>query len=215
MEVIKIIQNFQTIILANGAFPEHEIPLSFLQKAERTICCDGATENLLAYGLIPDYIVGDLDSLSDELTSRYADILHHNPDQETNDLTKAIHFCLKNDWKNITILGATGKREDHSLANISLLADYSEAVNVQMLTDYGVFTAINQSSSFESFPGQQVSFFSLTPETLFSTKNLAYPLNKRALSSWWQGTLNESSGDKFDIEINDGKVLIFREYKEQ
>ncbi|MDR1368922.1 MAG: thiamine diphosphokinase [Dysgonamonadaceae bacterium] len=212
MNKIPNIQDFRTVIVANGAFPEHKIPLSFLQKAERIICCDGATENLLAYGLTPDHIVGDLDSLSEELRIRYANILHHDPDQETNDLTKAIEFCRKNNRKEITILGATGKREDHSLANISLLADYIKLVKVQLLTDYGVFVPITNSTSFESFKGQQVSIFSLTPETFFTTGNLQYPLNQRNLTSWWQGSLNEASGNSFEIKINQGKVLIFREY---
>ncbi len=212
MKKVAIIRNFRTIILANGVFPTHEIPLSLLRKAERIICCDGATENLLVFGLKPDYIVGDLDSLSKDLSIRFADILHHSPDQETNDLTKAVEFCRKNNWEGITILGATGKREDHTLANISLLADYEIFVSVQMLTDHGVFTPISGSTTFESFPGQQVSIFSLTPETLFTTNNLQYPLSKRSLASWWQGTLNEAVGNQFDIEIDRGKVLIFREY---
>ena len=213
MKEINILQDFRTVVLANGAFPTHNVPLSFLQKAERIICCDGATENLLAFGLEPDYIVGDLDSISDELKSRFASILRHNPDQETNDLTKAVTFCAENNWKSITVLGATGKREDHSLGNISLLVDYSESVDIQLLSDYGVFAPITDSTRFESFEGQQISIFSLTPETLFTTNNLKYPLAQRPLTSWWQGTLNESIGNYFEIEINQGKVLIFREYR--
>ena len=213
MKEIGNIQDFRTVILANGAFPMHNAPLSFLQKAERIICCDGATESLLAFGLEPDYIVGDLDSISDKLKSRFASILRHNPDQETNDLTKAVTFCSENNWKAITILGATGKREDHSLGNISLLSDYSESVDIQLLTDYGVFAPITGSTRFESFEGQQISIFSLTPETLFTTNNLKYPLTQRTLTSWWQGTLNEATGNYFDIEINQGKVLIFSAYR--
>ncbi len=212
MRKISIIQDFRTIILANGAFPIHNIPLSFLRKAEKIVCCDGATENLLAYGLEPDYIVGDLDSISKELSNRYAGILYHNPDQETNDLTKAIEFCLKNNRNEITILGATGKREDHSLANISLLADYQVSAKVQMLTDYGTFVPISESTTFESYPGQQVSIFSLTPDTRFTSDNLQYPLNKKSLTSWWQGSLNEAAEREFNIKIDRGKVLIFREY---
>jgi thiamine pyrophosphokinase len=212
MDKIAIIQDFQTIILANGGFPEHEIPLSFLKHAERIICCDGGTENLLKFGLEPHFIVGDLDSLSESIKTHYSNILKYEPDQEINDLTKAVRFCAKNGWTEITILGATGKREDHSLGNISLLADYATITNVQMLTDYGVFTPINSSTTFESFKGQQISIFSLTPQTLFTTSNLQYPLNKRELTSWWQGSLNEATENHFNIEINQGKALIFREY---
>jgi thiamine pyrophosphokinase len=211
-KMIPLIQNFQTVILADGNFPATEIPLSFLQQAGRIICCDGATEKLLKFGLNPDYIVGDLDSLSEELKNRFSPILFPNPDQETNDLTKAVQFCIDHGWNEITILGATGKREDHTLGNLSLLTDYAEKVNVQLLTDYGVFAAQSKSEDYESYPGQQVSFFSLTPATHFTTRNLVYPLQDRALSSWWQGTLNEATADSFSLTINQGKILVFREY---
>ncbi len=211
--MIPLIYDYKTVILANGAFPQHKIPLSFLDNAEVIICCDGSTENLLQYGLTPNYIVGDLDSISEEIRQRFSSILRHNPDQETNDLTKAVQFCISNKRNNITILGATGKREDHTLGNLSLLPDYAEKANVQLLTDYGIFLPQVQTETYAGFRGQQVSIFSLTPTTFFSTKNLRYPLDKRKLESWWQGTLNESLSDNFTIEIDQGKILIFREYE--
>ncbi|GHV58255.1 thiamine pyrophosphokinase [Bacteroidia bacterium] len=210
--MIPLIQNFQTVILADGSFPEHEIPLSFLKKAHRIICCDGSTEKLLVFGLEPDYIVGDLDSISEELKQRYSPILSHHPDQESNDLTKAIQFCTRHGWKEITILGATGKREDHTLGNISLLIDYAKIAHVQMLTDYGVFVPQSESAVYESYRGQQVSIFSLHPTTLFTTQNLVYPIHNRPLTSWWQGTLNEANSKSFRIDIDAGKILIFRKY---
>ena len=212
--MIPLIQNFKTILLANGAFPEHKIPLTLLHEAERIICCDGACNNILKIGLKPDYIVGDLDSISDDIRDRFSSILYHNPNQETNDLTKAVEFCVQHGWTEISILGATGKREDHSLGNLSLLADYKENIDVQLFTDYGVFVPqLEKKCCYESYKGQQVSIFSLTPPTLFSTQNLAYPLDKRALTFWWQGTLNEASSNSFTIEMNEGKTLIFRNYE--
>ena len=212
--MIPLLQNFRTIILANGAFPQHEIPLSFLHNAERIICCDGSCNSLLNIGLKPDYIVGDLDSISDEIRADFASILHHKADQETNDLTKAVQFCIQHEWKEITILGATGKREDHTLGNLSLLTDYAEQANVQLLADYGVFTPqLERICSYESYKNQQVSIFGFSPTTLFSSKNLVYHLDKRTLTPWWQGTLNEASSESFQIEMDNGKALIFREYE--
>jgi thiamine pyrophosphokinase len=211
-KMIPILQDFKTVILADGTFPEQDIPLSFLQKADRIICCDGAAASLLKFGLEPHSIVGDLDSISDTLKERFSPILFRNPEQETNDLTKAVRFCIEHGWNEITILGATGKREDHTLGNLSLLTDYAEKVNVQLLTDYGVFVPQLKSASYESYPGQQISIFSLTPSTLFTTDNLVYPLTNRYLTSWWQGTLNETTSNHFTLEMDKGKVLVFREY---
>jgi thiamine pyrophosphokinase len=212
-KMLPIVQAFPTVILADGAFPFHEIPLSSLQTAERIIACDGAAEPLLNAGLTPDYIVGDLDSLPAELKRRHARRLIHISEQETNDLTKSVRFCVENGWEEITIVGATGRREDHTLGNISLLAEYVETARVQMLTDSGVFIPLKQSSVFESFAGQQVSIFALDPQTLFRSEGLQYPLDNRRFSSWWQGTLNESTGRTFALHFRRGdRVIVFRTY---
>jgi thiamine pyrophosphokinase len=210
--MIPLIQNFKTVILANGKFPEHKIPIDFLYNAEEIICCDGAAHNLLNIGLEPDFIIGDLDSISQEIRNRFSSILLYRAEQETNDLTKAIRFCLETNKTEITILGATGKRDDHTLGNLSLLTDYAKKANVQMLTDNGVFTPLLQTSTLESYPGEQVSIFSLFSETVFTFHNLVFPVNSRKLTSWWQGTLNEAETNNFTIEFDQGKVLVFREY---
>jgi thiamine pyrophosphokinase len=210
--MIPLIQNFKTVILANGSFPTHKIPLEFLSAAERIICCDGAAHNLLDAGLKPDFIIGDLDSVSEEIREQFASIILHQAEQETNDLTKAVHFCIENNWAEITVLGATGKREDHTLGNLSLLTDYAEKANVQMLTDYGVFTPLLKTSTLKSYRGEQISIFSLHSDTVFTFQNLVYPVENRKLTSWWQATLNEALNDYFTIAFDKGKVLVFREY---
>lgn len=212
--MIPLVHKFTTVILADGNYPTHPLPLSVLAQAERIVCCDGAAVHLIRQGIKPSYIVGDMDSLPQDLMEEYAAIIHRDKDQETNDMTKAIHFCRRHAWKELTIIGASGKREDHSLANLSLLADYSEYMTVQLLTDYGVFVAQSQTAEYESFQGQQVSIFSLSPETRLSTDNLVYPIVNRKLTSWWQGTLNESAGAVFRIEMDCGKLLVFRTYSD-
>jgi len=203
-------QQTETVILANGAFPTSPLALSILNNCEYLVCCDGATNNLRGTTKTPDAIVGDCDSLSEENRKRYAKIIHRIAEQETNDLTKAVHFCLQQDRKNITILGATGKREDHTIANISLLCEYMYEANVQLITDYGIFTGIDYNSLFESRKGQQVSLFCIDQCTVTSY-NLLYPIENRIFSNWWQATLNEATEDEFEIETN-GRMVVYRAF---
>lgn len=116
----------KVIIVADGAFPTHAEPLRLLREAGFVVCCDGAAASLTGYGIEPGIIIGDLDSLTNELAERYSDRLLPDPDQETNDLTKAVYWCIRHKATDLTILGATGKREDHTLGNISLLASYGK-----------------------------------------------------------------------------------------
>lgn len=202
----------EVIILADGMFPEHPVPLALLKSGRSIVCCDGATMKLVAAGLEPTIVIGDMDSLIPEYKITFADRLIHDPDQETNDLTKAVDFCAKNGVKKAFILGATGLREDHTLANISLLALYSAKLEIEMYTNTGYFIPVSETMLLKSFPGQQISIFSLTPQTSLTLKNLKYPLENRSLLSWWEGTLNEALGDWFGLEFTNGKFLVYLLY---
>jgi thiamine pyrophosphokinase len=202
----------KTVILANGSYPSHSVPLKHLADADLIVCCDGAAENLVAHGLNPGAIVGDLDSVSDRIKEIYSDVLYRDEDQETNDLTKAVRWCLSRGISEILIIGATGLREDHTLANISLLAEYSRDLKVMMYTDTGIFESFDTTLTLETYPGQQVSLFSITPDTRITSKGLRYPLNNLQLKNWWQGTLNEAVSESFSLEFEEGIVIVFRQY---
>lgn len=199
----------EAVILANGEYPVHPLPLQVLMEAPYVVCCDGGADAYIGKGYVPDIIIGDGDSLSPENRTRYASIIHYNSDQETNDQTKAVHFLLSQNIHRMTIVGATGKREDHTLGNISLLIDYMRAgADVRTLTDYGVFIPCRNTRSFKGHPGQQVSIFNFGASGL-RAEGLVYPLSD--FTNWWQGTLNECTGDTFTIYAS-GEYLVFINY---
>lgn len=199
------------MVIANGRFPRHPLPLSYIENAAHVVCCDGAANEFIAVGGTPDAIVGDGDSISEENRQRFADILHISSDQEINDLTKSVHFCIEQGITDIVIVGGTGKREDHTLGNISLLAEYIEMVHVIMATNWGLFTPIQSDREFRSFEGEAVSLFSFDREPI-TARGLKYPLENRVLTNWWQGSLNASLGDTFTVETK-GRVVVFQAYK--
>ena len=113
--------------------------------------------------------------------------------------------------RELTILGATGGREDHAIGNIALLADYARQADVQMVTPYGVFNAVEGAATFDSMPRQQVSIFTIVPGTRISVRGLRYTPPAEGFRSWWCGTLNEAETDTFAIET-DGPALLFRTF---
>ena len=202
------------IILANGDFPSHPYPLAILQAATFRVCCDGAAVALLDAGLEPDMIVGDLDSLPDAIRKQHAGRITYAPDQETNDLTKAVHACREKGCQSITILGATGKREDHTLGNIGLLARYAAKGSIKMVTDHGIFTVVQNSGTIDTTPGQQVSFFNTTKGIPITVTNVKYPLNNLLLDELWQGTLNEATGNSLTVTAPGATVIVFLLYED-
>ncbi|HBI81203.1 MAG TPA: thiamine diphosphokinase [Bacteroidales bacterium] len=203
----------KAVILADGEFPSHTKPLNELLYAPILVCCDGAIEKLDSLAITPTALVGDLDSVKEPLKHKFKSIMYHDPDQNTNDLTKAVKWCLNQRIKNIVIVGATGKREDHTLGNIGLLCNYARmGAHVTMLTDTGTLKPLLASATIESYTGQQVSIFSPNNQTIISTKNLKYPIVNQPLTELWMGTLNESLGKQFEITFSPGPLIIYQKY---
>ena len=199
----------QAVILANGEYPAHELPLRLLAEAEFVVSCDGAANEYISRGHTPDVIIGDGDSLLPEYKKRFSSIILQISDQETNDQTKAVHYLQSKGIRKIAIVGATGKREDHTLGNISLLMEYMRSgMEVRTVTDYGTFIPVSDTQSFASHPGQQVSIINFGAEGL-KGEGLFYPLSD--FSNWWQGTLNEATADEFTIHCT-GEYLVFLAY---
>ena len=159
----------QAVILANGEYPAHELPLRLLAEAQFVVCCDGAANEYISRGHTPDVIIGDGDSLLPEYKKRFSSIILQISDQETNDQTKAVHYLQSKGIRKIAIVGAT---------------------------DYGTFIPVSDTQSFASHPGQQVSIINFGAEGL-KGEGLFYPLSD--FSNWWQGTLNEATADEFTI----------------
>lgn len=202
---------FDAVILCDGDYPSHPIPLSILNHAKYLVCCDGAGMNYILHGGTPDAIVGDGDSLPSDFKHRYADILHIVNEQEDNDQTKATRFCIEHSSLRIAYLGSTGKREDHALSNISLIIRYMRDfhIDVTMVTNNGYFTPAHGTQIFESFPHQQISIFN------FGCKQLegeGFKWNPYPYEELWQGSLNEATGNEVKITA-DGNYLLFRTFE--
>ena len=201
--------DIEAVVLANGDYPFADVPFQLLKRAPYVVCCDGGANEYIERGYLPDIIIGDGDSLSETNRLKYADLIYHNPDQETNDQTKAVLYLLSKGKRKIAIVGATGKREDHTIGNVSLLIEYMRmGAEVRSYTDYGVFVPCKDTCVFECRPGQQVSIFNFTAKGLKS-KGLAYPIYD--FTSWWQGTLNRCTDTSFTIEA-EGEYLVFLNY---
>ncbi|MDR3269299.1 MAG: thiamine diphosphokinase [Tannerella sp.] len=204
--------SWDAVVLANGEFPSHPVPLAMLERyRERIICCDGAADALLQAGFYPAAVVGDGDSLSPGGRAKLAERLVCISEQDTNDLTKTVRYCLSRGYKRLLILGATGKREDHTLGNIGLLTDYMDDAEVEMWTNHGTLTPARGNVVFESYAGQPVSVFCLNNAPL-TLDGLKWPVTNRVITSWWQASLNEALSDRFRVQTA-GKVVVFRQYE--
>ncbi len=197
------------VVLAAGDFPHTALTTTLLDGAECVICCDNAAEEFCTRSGIPAAIVGDMDSLPESLSERFADRLVVRPEQDVNDLWKAITYAIDKGYDEITVLGAFGRREDHSIGNIMLLAARLHEAYLRVVGERGVFDFIDKPALFESFAGQQVSLFTLDPTTEISVRGLRYGPPQNRLTALWQGVSNEAAGEEFEIHTH-GTTIVYR-----
>jgi len=199
------------IILANGQFPSAQQVLDLLRAAETVICCDGAADKLIGFGMTPHIIIGDMDSISDCTREQYATSMILSGDQESNDLTKAVEYCIGQGYPSVTILGATGLREDHTLGNISLMLEYYPRIGVRMISDFGIFSLVRSGEEVVSLQGDRVSIFSIDNTVKVTSKGLKYPLNDLRLSNWYRASLNEVIDERFTLLFeSDIPLILYR-----
>lgn len=194
------------VVVGNGDFPQGALALEVLDHAQTIVVCDGAANTYIPTGRPFDMIIGDGDSILPELKSRYSSRIIISSCQETNDQTKAVTYLAEQGIKEIAIVGATGKRDDHTLGNISLLMEYfKQGITACIYTDHGIFMPTHGDTIITTRPGQQISIFNFGCKAL-SAEGLKYPI--RPFESWWQGTLNEATASQCTFKA-DGAYLIY------
>jgi thiamine pyrophosphokinase len=235
---LKEFERFTTAIVANGEVPSSGLSMRLLRKMRRIVCCDGALQKLLSVNIIPDVVVGDGDSMDAEILQEQADVenpqtdsdfpccrdakfcvstkgqqipYHQDRSEEYNDLQKALKYCMANGYDNILLMGCAGLREDHFIANLSIMVMYSEKLHLAMLTEHGVFNVIRSKGTFYASPGMQVSVFARNPHSRLTFTGLKYPVNNRSFNWLWEGSLNEAVSESFTVTAGDDEpVVVYR-----
>ena len=188
-----------TVILAAGDCPRRGgRAWNLLANSKRIVACDSAAVTYhRRFHKWPDLIVGDLDSLpvrvrnSSEVRFRVV----CDADQDTNDLTKAIHLCRTRGWMDLVVVGATGRREDHTLGNVFRALE----AQVPVVTDHGVFHPVCGKASFEVEKGTAVSVFATDPATRMTSRGLQWPLDAVRFTNLYCATLNRATATRVSL----------------
>ena len=212
------------VIVGNGQFPKKEYPLYLLESADYVVCCDGALDTYLRHFRgrnlrRPDVVIGDMDSLSKKTAERFRDIAVKIDEQETNDQSKAFHYILEHfpDVDTIHILGATGKREDHTIGNLSLLMEYARemrrqdcgrTVSVDIVSDWSTAFAITDSCTLDVGEGRSVSIICPDNSLNIKSEGLVWPTDNVVFDNLWQTTLNRASADRISLTFSHPSIAL-------
>lgn len=199
----------KSVILCDGDVPDREQILSELTVATYFIAADGGANRALEMDLQPDIITGDFDSYI--VTGNEKATVIINPDQETNDLEKALSIAHEYNSANVIVFGATGKRVDHTLKNLSVLLQFTDKFNQICFKDKFSTIKLISSPFKEEFPlHSSISLIPLSGEVSgITTGGLRYPLKNELLKNGYRdGTSNETVEKIVEIEFKKGDLLL-------
>jgi len=178
------------------------------------ICADGSANLLYNKQIIPDYIIGDLDSLDKKLFKNLMspEKIIFEPDQNSNDFEKVLKFCLTKKYQNLLILGFHGGLLEHSLNNQSVLSRYSKVLNINILENKRIALVVSKSTEFEVETGETISLIP-QPKCRLTTSGLKWELQDQYLElGIREGARNESTTYLVKLEIHEGELLFFCDY---
>lgn len=199
------------IILCNGRKPPLRLISNELERANLFIAADGGANHAEELGLIPDLIVGDLDSYRPANPPESVEVIL-KPDQETNDLEKALWSALDRDVTTVSIYGATGDRIDQTLKNLSVLRQFHHRFeHIRFVDRHGELFLLPKTYRAKLPIGTTVSLIPLSSRVEgITTRGLQYPLNDEDLEIGERdGSSNRALEPEIRIEHKRGDLLLF------
>lgn len=210
----------KTCIFLNGVIDDYSVIKEKIEKEDYSciICADGGANHAYKLGIIPDYIIGDLDSVSPEIVEYYrengVDFKELPEKKDETDSEICIYLAKTLGSDSIDIYSALGGRIDHTLANVKLL---------YYIKNYGIFPRIiseneimyvieNERFVLSGNAGDTVSVIPIKGDAKGMTlEKLEYPLDNFDMEyAKPMGISNVMLEDECIIEIKDGAAVIVR-----
>ena len=202
-----MIEKKNVSVILNGQMPTDDTIINQITNSDYIIAVDGSANKLFDLEIIPDVIIGDLDSLQN-INNKNIELVK-TPNQNKTDFRKTLEWCIEKNILNISIFGISGESEDHFLGNYYTLSDFSEKISWKAFTDFSVISPCMGNKKFESFKGQKVSLFCMKGSSTVNSENLEYSLQSYHLKPSDDAVRNLSLEDHFTIESTT-TILVFQ-----
>ncbi len=204
------------IILANGKAPSvglvkylRSIGYSFL------ICADGGADTAKRLGMIPDFIIGDFDSIKDETLKffRNKSKIIQIKWQNDTDVEKCLKFAIKKNCRGAVLLGAIGDRLDHSFCNIGIVLKFFDKIKVRIISDTSILTPYKGNVELSTVKGETISLYGFNDMTKITSEGLKYKLKQTALPfGRRESTSNVSNRQSVHLKIKGGVIFVIRDF---
>ncbi len=206
-----------TLLIGNGEKISSARLKQLARQAQVLLAADGGCSALLQAGLMPDWVIGDLDSLpAADVKKIPPQRLVHIPTQENNDLEKALSFLVKKGVRSCTLAGVTGGRFDFTLGNLLLLRRFARKMQLQLAGNGWDFFLLTHTQRLPCAKGARASLLPLTACRGVSLEGFVYPLSPTDLAVGTTRTLsNQTTRSAVTVHLKSGILGVYLETKPQ
>ena len=205
----------KALLVSGGEVLDFEILKKLGENANYILCADKGTDYCLKIGLVPDIIVGDLDSISEDslkiVEKKKIPIKKFPTRKNSTDTELAVDYLIEKNFKDITIFGAIGSRMDHTLANIFLLKKLKDEKVVGRIIDkYNTIYLVDTELTIYNKNDYYLSIIPITDNgVLISLEGFEYNLEKTRISfGSTLGISNSIQKSKGHIRVYEGMCLV-------
>ncbi|NMB83195.1 MAG: thiamine diphosphokinase [Ignavibacteria bacterium] len=205
------------IILANGQPPQKSL-FSYLDKVgySTLICADGGANTAFKYKLLPQVIIGDLDSISKTALDYYkakSKVIKITRQNDT-DVEKCLKYAIKKKFNEVVLVGATGDRLDHSFCNLGIVLKFSDKIKISVIHQKSVLQSYSGNVTLKTIPGEVISLYGISRSTKIYSSGLKYQLKNISLPfGERESTSNIALHEGVDLKIKNGKIFVVRDYE--
>ena len=202
----------RAIIACNG-----NIETGLIEKTRRKndffICADGGANHFLKTKIVPNIIVGDMDSITENAKRIFSGVekLAYPKNMNFTDSELALRLALEHGFNEIVFLGATGSRTDHLLSNVMLLSQVPEGIDARIAGEKSELFLVRKSRTVKGKKGDRVSLIPV--ENVSGLSLSGFKFNARNISlkvGEGRGMSNELTGRKALISLKKGRLIAVR-----
>jgi len=210
-------------IILNGEIKDYKYIKSIICKNnyDYIICSDGGANHTYKMNIVPDYIIGDLDSIEDNVIKYYKSknvkFNKFPTKKDETDTELSIWLANRLNAKKIDLIGALGGRIDHTIANINLMY-YIKNLDINPIiqtSEEDIFLVSNETSVIRGDKGDTLSIIPIKDDANGVTlKDLEYPLDNYKINYGSPiGMSNIMKKDECEIAVKEGNLIVIRNKK--
>ncbi|EGD52966.1 thiamine pyrophosphokinase [Thermoanaerobacter ethanolicus JW 200] len=207
----------KVLIISNGDIKDYNFYEKLLKDVDMVICADGGANHAYQMKIKPDLIIGDFDSIKEEILEFYENegvrIEKFPPMKDETDTQLAMLKAIELGATDVTFIGVIGERFDHSYASLSLLLYLlNRNIKGKIVNEKNEIYLINKFIEVEGKKGELLSLLPYSKEVKgIYTKGLFYGLSGQSMDlEMPYGISNVFTEDKATIEIEEGLLLVIK-----